>query len=426
MLDLIRHFLFFNPSQRCSADTALRHRFFTETDEPTVHHIASSNSAEPITPPDNKHDLQAKAIREITPFDLLSIPRSPYQICPDWNTEHPVSRYGRLCSAMNEESRRSVSRAHLHEERPTTPIDNNAWLTQSRPIYSSHQKVHPVTDRPDSSHLWNKYNYASHQRPSTPVVVEHVGHHNNNVPVASTKRYFSISDELDTHRRLGHHLHHHHNDTNHSHRPPTSSGTGNNTSFSLDRIPHYGNQLIKWAPPQQFSSHHEPPTRHNNPHKSYHHPLHLDHHPTPHNHHNHHHSYHQQEHEDTADSARPPSRRCRSPAPFSSQLMNHKYNTSTFSSTTTNNSSASTSSAIKSWTPAAVTTTSVNTEKVMKDGNSNSNEYIPHWAHRKSDEKPQSTHRFNLWVPDTEEEDDEEEKEDLNNNGRLVVLAVAK
>lgn len=433
MLDLIRHFLFFNPSERRSADTALRHKFFTETDEvETIHHIGTTNTIEPITPPDHKHDLQAKTIREITPFDLLSIPRSPYQICPDWNTEHPVSRYGRLCSAVKDDGRRSSSRAYsnMHEEVvvPTTPVDNNAWLSQSRPIYSSHEKVHPVTDRPNSSRLWNKYNYASHQRPSTPVVVEHVGHHNN-APPSSTKRYSGVIsvDELDTHRRLGHHLHHHHHPNDN--RPPTSSGppAGNSTSFSLDRMPHYGNQLIKWAPPQHFATHPQPPkTPHSNPHKSYYHPLNLSQHrhhppqppqPPPRHHHQYH--YHQPEKPDTSELTRPESRRCRSPAPFSSQLMKHKHTTTITTSHTSNNVHHA-SPPIKPWTTpaAAVSTTSVNTDKVIVNNNS-TNDYTPYWAthhhHQRKSDKPQSTHRnsthrMNLWVPDNEDDDDEEEK----------------
>jgi serine/threonine protein kinase len=70
MLDLIRHFLFFNPNQRWSADTALRHVFFSETEEPvhTIVPTAMNNivEQEPITPPDPSEKSP------ITPFNLLS------------------------------------------------------------------------------------------------------------------------------------------------------------------------------------------------------------------------------------------------------------------------------------------------------------------------------------------------------------------
>lgn len=365
MLDLIRHFLFFNPSQRWSADNALRHVFFSEVDEP-VHH-GNTMDIEPITPPDKY--CQPSPIstgKPITPLDLLSRPQSPYQICPDWNTDRPVSRYGRLCSAI--------------KDGPETTTET-AWLNQSRPIYSSHQKIHPVTDRPNSSHLWNKYNYAAHQRPSTPVVDHSVavghGHHHhgvhNNGPPSTPKRY---ADDLigDTHRRLGHHLHEqhsHHPNNIISKQPPSSN------SFNIDRIPHYGSQLVKWAPPRFMP---KPPAS-----------LH----------------YHQPPIVQDPELSRPESRRCRSPAPFSSQLMKHKYTTT---SNTTSCSMNTSSSTIKSWTPP---------EKIPDIESST----LP-WV-RKSD-KPQSTHRnstshrFNLWVPDTEEEEDQGETFD-----RSVFLPIA-
>jgi hypothetical protein len=357
------------------------------------------------------HIVHNKPLREITPLDLLSTPRSPFQVCPDWNSDRPVSRYRRLCSAIKDDKRPS-SRASSHIDRflhDGDTADNNTWLNQSRPIYSSHQKVHPVTDRPNSSHLWNKYNYASHQRPCTPVIdhthsVGH-GHHNDGVKhvapptpstTTSTKRY-SLADEFDTHRRLGHHYHHDHlNPT----RPPTNS-------TNVDRMPHYGTQLIKWAPPHYS---HGPPLVHGPPHS----------HGPPHNHVSHHYKQPQQ-HQDP-ELSRPESRRCRSPAPFSSQLMKHKYTTSTNTSTNNNHHS---SSPIKCWTP-PTTTTNVNTDKVMMMSDGELSSTTLSWG-RKSD-KPQSTHRnsnshrFNLWVPDTEED---EEEEDRNVNiDRSVILSL--
>ncbi|CEP15002.1 hypothetical protein [Parasitella parasitica] len=390
MLDLIRHFLFFNPCQRWSADTALRHVFFSETDEP-VHAIVLVNQREPITPPDN---TAKKILKDITPLDLLPIPQSPYQICPDWNTDHPVSRHGRLCSAIKDDNRLSSS-CTTHVDRflhDPESVDSNAWLTQSRPIYSSHQKVHPVTDRPSSSHVWNKYNYAAHQqlRPSTPVV-EHVLASNSVIPSTSTsanKRHSIVSEE-DTHRRFGHHLHHHlhhphHNDYHlHHHRPPTTSNATtatishtNNSGFNIDRIPHYGNQLIKWAPP----------------------PYQVD-------------------NDEIIDSKRPESRRCRSPAPFSCSIMKHKYSSATNINNSNINPSCalSNTTSIKPWTP-ATTSTTVNTEKIMAES------YI-----RVSD-KPQSTNRnstsrrFNLWVPSNDEDENQEQNTCPDENNKRSVF----
>lgn len=376
MLDLIRHFLFFNPCQRWSADFALKHAFFSETDEP-VHTIVpvadtAMQEIEPITPPD-----QPVAAKHITPLDLLPTPKTPYQVCPEWHTDHPVSRYGRLCSAVKEDPALTSSRGthvdrFLHDTEP--PVGD--YLIQSRPIYSSHQKVHPITDRPNSSNLWNKYNYAAHQqlRPSTPIV-DH-----RPIPTSSTSTSKLVSvhgdEQLDdnSHRRVGHHNPHHHHIN-----PP-------NTHFSLDRIPHYGNQLIKWAPPQ-----YAPP--------QYASPMDVA----------------------TDETTRPESRRCRTPAPFSSQLMKHKY---TSISHTTSNCHSFNTAPIKTWSPASTTTTSsVNTDKVLAD------QHFHHQYQRRKSDKPQSTHRnstshrFNLWVPANDEEVDPDEDNYPNeNNNRSVVL----
>lgn len=416
MLDLIRHFLFFNPCQRWSADTALRHVFFSETDEPEhtiVPSVATLN--EPVTPPDHSSSVQKTPppaiLKDITPLDLLPIPQSPYQICPDWNTDHPVSRHGRLCSAVKDDanSRLSSSRAthvdrFLHDTEPA--VDNNAWLTQSRPIYSSHQKVHPVTDRPNSSHIWNKYNYAAHQqlRPSTPAV-EHVSANKPSASTSTNKRY-SYGTEEDTHsaRRLGHHhhLHHHHHHPHHNdyhHRPPTtgtataSTTTGGgptSSGFSIDRIPHYGNQLIKWAPPHFPHHHHQ-----------------MDH-----------------DHDMIEANKRPESRQCRTPAPFSSSIMKHKYTSATINTNTSSCSFYANNNAlpIKPWTP-ATTTTTVNTDKILADGYTSRISDKPQSTHRNS-----TSHRFNLWVPkDYEDEDDEDEdneKEDHPDHNRFVFLPI--
>lgn len=252
MLDLIQHFLFFNPQQRRSADAALKHGFFTETEEP-VHTIVPFD-LEPITPPN--------LLLDITPLDLLKIPSTPYEVCPDWNTEHPVSRYGRV----HEDS--------LFLQSPE-PVDENAFVTQSRPIYSSHQNKRPLTGhdsdrpiysshandlprvmydplaenrpiysshddqppledrpiysshRPNSSQIWNPYMYASY-RPGTPKV-EHVS--------SSHSRHSSVSyhDEksgLESRRSSTHLLHHYH----HPHH----------NDYYERQLSH---QLIKWTPP---------------------------------------------------------------------------------------------------------------------------------------------------------------------------------
>ncbi|RCH81642.1 hypothetical protein CU098_004301 [Rhizopus stolonifer] len=365
MLDIIRHFLFFNPTQRWSAEIALRHTFFSESDEP-VHNVVPMD-IEPTTPPDQPLDRhltssRGRTLKGITPLDLLTTPKSPYQICPDWNTDHPISRHGRQSSHTTHVDR------FLHD---VEAVDNNAWLTQSRPIYSSHQKVHPVTDRPNSPHTW-KYSYAAHQsyRPSTPVVEHKIA------PSSSSKRHSLRANEEGeevprrTSAHLLHHNHHpHHNDYHHSHRP-----TSNNTSFSHDRIPHYGNQLIKWAPPHY-------------------------HHPTP------------STNEDKATETRPQSRQCRTPASFSTNLMKTKHATSM---TTANTPTSLTHhSPIKTWTSQTAPPI-VNADKAIGH-----NDQV--WT-RKSD-KPQSTHRnstlnrFNLWVP---ENDDSDDQEDNYSNKRWV------
>lgn len=387
MLDLIRRFLFFNPNQRLTADAALAHAFFHEREEPS--HTTTAH-LEPITPPDKcQPDLPSHhdATKPITPMDLLSTPRTPYQICPDWETDRPVSRYGRLCSAIKDERLSSHVDRFLHDSEDPT------WLNQSRPIYSSHQKVHPVTDRPNSSNLWNKYNYAAHQRPSTPVVehstaVSHGHGHHNPGPTASvsSKRY-SIDEFIgDTHRRIPpHHLHHHPDHSHHPNqimtRPPTAA---------------YGTQqMIKWAPPH-FTQRPPLPPAAAVPVTHHHVPAPAPHHHVPHQH------YRQPAVVQDPELSRPESRRCRSPAPFSSQLMKHKHTTTVH----TNSTSLNPTSPIQCWTAPSVTT-SVNTDKVFM-AHDGGGDFLPYV--RKSD-KPQSTHRnstshrFNLWVP----EDDAEE-----------------
>lgn len=231
MLDLIQHFLFFNPPQRRSADAALKHVFFSETEEP-VHTIVPMD-LQPMTPP------------HITPLDLLTIPDTPYEVCPDWNTEHPVSRYGRLCSAIHKEPIDTFLQS-------PEPPDENDYVTSSRPIYSSHQKVRPLTghdsdNRPiysshaddlvkptyvdveetrpiyssHSTQSWNPYMYASY-RPTTPKV-EHV---------SSSHSHREERPVLDSRRSSTHLLHHHH----HPHH----------NDYYERQHPH---QLIKWTPP---------------------------------------------------------------------------------------------------------------------------------------------------------------------------------
>ncbi|ORE05346.1 kinase-like protein [Rhizopus microsporus var. microsporus] len=221
MLDLLRHFLLFNPTYRWSADTALKHAFFSETDEP-VHNVIPLD-IEPITPPDKHESIpidrglySSKSHKSIiTPLDLLPIPTSPHQICPDW--DRPMSRLL---------SRPSTRTTHidlfLHDVEPPSPSPTeNAWLTQ-RPIYSSREKVHPVTDCPNTP-IWSKYHYASHQQ-----------------------------QRLATPHNHYHHYHHIHDNTVHT----LSVGSNSNkaaSTFSLDRIPQYGHQLIKWTPPIHFA-----------------------------------------------------------------------------------------------------------------------------------------------------------------------------
>ncbi|GAA5794834.1 hypothetical protein HPULCUR_000181 [Helicostylum pulchrum] len=414
MLNLIRRFLFFNPNQRLSADGALAHDFFNEQEEPM--HLTSMH-VEPITPPDkcqqeipSRHHHHHQVNKPITPLDLLSTPRTPYQICPDWETDHPVSRYGRLCSAIKDERLSSHVDRFLHDSEDSS----SAWLNQSRPIYSSHQKVHPVTDRPNSSNLWNKYNYAAHQRPSTPVVdhstIEGHGHgHHNPGPTASvsTKRY---SDDFiaDTHRRLGAHLHHHPDHTHHPNQIMTRPLPPPPLPPAVQHQ-HYGSQLIKWAPPHFTQKHAAAPITH------HHVPAPPPVQAVPHQH------YRQPAVVQDPELSRPESRRCRSPAPFSSQLMKHKYTTTVHTSTTTLNPA----SAIQCWTAPTVTT-SVNTDKVFMSQEGGGGGELPNYV-RKSD-KPQSTHRnstshrFNLWVPETTEE--EEEEEPKMEHDRSVFLAL--
>ncbi|KAI7900432.1 kinase-like domain-containing protein [Cokeromyces recurvatus] len=220
MLDLIQHFLFFNPQQRWSADFALRHKFFSETEEPVHTVIPIDAMIEPITPPEQQqteimiNNTEPSPMSIITPLDLLPTPLLPYQMCPEWNNNS-------MCDSSH--SGRSITSSYtthidtfLHG---TTHCDHsNAWFSQSRPIYSSHQKAYPVPDhRPSSSH--------------------------NNNTIVSSSYYSENGIEGKNHKRpslLGHRLSSHH----------------------LDRIPHYGTQLIKWSPPYYFQTfdHHQQPS----------------------------------------------------------------------------------------------------------------------------------------------------------------------
>ncbi|KAI8352082.1 kinase-like domain-containing protein [Blakeslea trispora] len=388
MLDLIRHFLFFNPSQRRSADAALKHPFFSESDEPIQNAVPME--FEPTTPPDQPLDRHLKSSfgrvpKDITPLDLLTTPKVPYQICPDWNMDHPASRHGRLSS-----SRTTHVDKFLHD---VEGMDANPWLTQSRPIYSSHQKVHPVTDRPSSSQNQNRYSYGAHysHRPSTPVV-----EHKKNIPSSSShttsKRHSIRNEEEEIPRRtsahLLHHLHHpHHNDYHHYQHRPNNGTPGGTSSFGLDRVPHYGNQLIKWAP-CRFTS-----------------PM-----------------------ETTEDGStdketdRPESRQCRTPAPFSSSLLHGKYaSVATVSSPTSfiNNST------IRPWTPPS-SHAATNREKT-----SYFEEHKQIWVHKSETHHATVHHRVDKYVnegkkKDQENEDDEsqhtKDESDRSNKRYICVL----
>lgn len=215
MLDIIRHFLFFNPQQRRSADAALKLAFFTEIED-TVH---------------------------------KSIPLDSIDMCPEWDTEDRDSFYGRLCSAINDD--RLSSECETNVDRLLHNPENDGYLSQTRPIYSSHEKVHPlfdqdqdplhqkrdiysshqkthpVTDKPGSSQVWNKYGYSS-VRPSTPIV-DRI--HSSRGLTSSSGKHNPKED--DAHRRLSTHILHHHHHPHHNDY----------------HIRHHGSQVIKWTAP---------------------------------------------------------------------------------------------------------------------------------------------------------------------------------
>ncbi|OBZ85164.1 hypothetical protein A0J61_06785 [Choanephora cucurbitarum] len=364
--------------QRRSADVALKHPFFSESDENVV-----PMECEPITPPTtvDRHlaSSYGRAPKDITPFDLLTTPQVPYQICPDWNIDHPISRHGRLSSCTTHVDK------FLHD---VDGADANPWLPQTRPIYSSHQKVHPVTDRPNSSqhhyHHQNRYSYGAHHshRPSTPVV-----EHKKNIPTSShtpSKRHSVRHEEEELPRRtsshLLHHLHHpHHNDYHQQHRPSNgSSGGSNSASFGLDRVPHYGNQLIKWAP-CRFT-------------------IPMD-----------------KKEEGLVDKeSRPESRQCRTPGPFSSSLIHGKY-----ASTTTVSSPTSfiSNSAIRPWTPPSSQSTS-------REKTSYYEEHQQIWMHKSETHHATVHHRVDKYTNEGKKKDQEngDDENDCSNKRYICVL----
>ncbi|KAI8983660.1 kinase-like domain-containing protein [Pilobolus umbonatus] len=433
MLDLIRHFLFFNPHQRLTADEALKHRFFSETDEPIHHHIpVQPISLEPNAQQKQELDALIDSVSTLKPpskrIGNTILPPTPSPVCPEWSKgDCPASRHGRLCSAISDE------------------FDNNTWLAQSRPIYSSHQKVHPVTDRPNSSNLWNKYNNQpthisgtdktiptpsvnkrhSYHPVSDTVDIQrnrrlsniyhhhtpHINNHHNDTVDTLSVNHHSDNAHHHTHNDNIHHdnihhdnMHHEnmhneihndnthndnthndntHNDNTHNdntHNDNTHNDNthiDNHTHFNMDRLPHYGNQLVKWSPS---------------------HPHHI-------------HHYQEQV------QVRPESRRCRTPAPFSSSFMKHKYQSHV--TTTTPTSIEDNYAPIKYWTP-PTTTTSTNTEKITFSSHDIDN--TSPW-HRKSENRKSftrlSTRRFNSWLPGDDNEEEDEENKDID---RSVVL----
>lgn len=229
MLDLLRHLLLFNPSYRWTADASLKHPFFLSTSEP-VHNVIRMD-IEPITPPESllldRGLYSSKSHASIiTPLNLLPIPTSPHPICPEWtddswdsdpwgNQDHhsprlPPSRSGSITTHIDR---------FLHDvELPPSPSgDNTSWIAETRPIYSSHQKIHPI------NHEIYKYRYASHQKQRL------------DTPNKERKR-LSIDNlkSLDTVNTLSV-----------SHR---------NAAFNMDH------QLIKWTPPL-YSESKRPPSR---------------------------------------------------------------------------------------------------------------------------------------------------------------------
>ncbi|KAI9278003.1 kinase-like domain-containing protein [Sporodiniella umbellata] len=242
MLDLLRQFLLFNPSYRWTADKALEHPFFLETSEP-VHNVIRMNF-EPITPPESTANLpldrelySSKSHASIiTPLDLLPIPTSPHPICPEWaddpwnsdpwgNQDHSprlASRSGSITTHVDR---------FVHDLEP--PSSPDSWIAETRPIYSSHQKVHPVTDVP----LHNKYLYASHQKQRL------------DTPAQEKKKKRMSIDDVYKHETVNtlsvSHTHPHH------HRP-----------FSREHHGAFGQQMIKWTPPLIYQAESKrPPSR---------------------------------------------------------------------------------------------------------------------------------------------------------------------
>lgn len=220
MLDIIKHFLFFNPHQRRSAHAALKHSFFTETDT-SIHTTKTLN----------------------IPSDTLNILRFT---CPEWNSEDRDSFYGRLCSDIDDDRLSNVcatnvdrlvhnpeNDGYLSQTRPIysshekvhplidqehEALDHESYLSQKRNIYSSHEKTHPVSDRPGSSQTWNKYNYS--QLRSSTAMVDRI--HSSRGLTSSSGKHSSKKDDPveETRKRLSGHLLLHHNDyhlRNHHH-----------------------------------------------------------------------------------------------------------------------------------------------------------------------------------------------------------------
>ncbi|KAI8966992.1 kinase-like domain-containing protein [Mycotypha africana] len=180
MLDLIKHFLCFNPSFRWTADYALRHRFFTSETEEESHTVIQLNTPmEPITPPDDGNrtndnsrlntptGILSSTRTILTPKSLLSMPQSSYQFCSHWTDSHPEDHYRPISRDGRTNAISTTTTMHnthtdsiLHGQRSSHSRNSkNAWLIHNRPIYSSHQKVHPISNTPATS---NNYDHASY------------------------------------------------------------------------------------------------------------------------------------------------------------------------------------------------------------------------------------------------------------------------
>ncbi|KAG0169831.1 hypothetical protein DFQ28_004112 [Apophysomyces sp. BC1034] len=268
MLDLIRQFLFFNPTQRLKAEDALRHAFFMESTPLPVPFTNAPEKKSAVKRHIQRMKFQALTPMKTTdnqavPLDLPTLTASPLQLSkslPDdfcqTITSHTASQgkktlhtqdlddfEGQNDRASNDTD--TVESLDMHHS--TSYIEDDTDYALPSPDFpncgpwvnaeetdswsTSPKHVHPLAPKGvDIQQTTDKNGYGQHTPPATDEP-----QHARAIP-SHKRQYVGVEDEQKhTHRRLGFHL---------------SQNIGaESTAFHLDSVTQYGTYLTTWKHP---------------------------------------------------------------------------------------------------------------------------------------------------------------------------------